>query len=135
MVRQGDDQWFDIVKWVHFALINAEELGITQANVEEMKGSDNPEIKRVLGQEADTKIGTDLGLTNDWVVNIVKATGNYGEIFERNVGSRLAAEDRARHQCPLDQGRPAVRSSDPLILLRKPAKRVSASRRIGWKGV
>ena len=85
-VRQGDDQWFDIVKWVHFALLNAEELGITQANVDEMKNSDNPEVKRVLGEEADTKIGTDLGLTNDWVVRIVKAVGNYGEIFERNVG-------------------------------------------------
>src|SRR5262245_49388520 len=85
-VRQGDDQWFDIVKWVHFALLNAEEYGITQANVEEMKKSDNPEVKRVLGEEADTKIGTDLGLTNDWVVRIVKAVGNYGEIFERNVG-------------------------------------------------
>jgi general L-amino acid transport system substrate-binding protein len=86
-VRQGDDQWFDIVKWTYFALLNAEELGITKANVEEMKNSPNPEIKRVLGVEAETKIGTDLGLTNDWVVNIVKATGNYGEIFESNVGA------------------------------------------------
>lgn len=86
-VRQGDDQWFDIVKWTYFALLNAEELGITKANVEEMKNSPNPEIKRVLGVEAESKIGTDLGLTNDWVVNIVKATGNYGEIFENNVGS------------------------------------------------
>ena len=86
-VRQGDDQWFDVVKWTYFALLNAEELGITKANVEEMKNSPNPEIKRVLGVEAETKIGTDLGLTNDWVVNIIKATGNYGEIFENNVGS------------------------------------------------
>jgi general L-amino acid transport system substrate-binding protein len=86
-VRQGDDQWFDIVKWTHNALLTAEELGITQANVEEMKASTNPEIKRVLGQEADTKIGTDLGLGNDWVVNIVKAVGNYGEVFERNIGA------------------------------------------------
>lgn len=85
-VRQGDDQWFDIVKWTYFALLNTEELGVTKANVEEMKASANPEIKRVLGVEAETKIGTDLGLTNDWVVNIVKATGNYGEIFENNVG-------------------------------------------------
>ncbi len=85
-VRQGDDQWFDIVSWTHYALINAEELGITQANVEEMKNSTSPDVKRVLGQEADTKIGTDLGLSNDWVVNIVKAVGNYGEMFERNVG-------------------------------------------------
>lgn len=86
-VRQGDDKWFDIVKWTYFALLTTEEMGITQANVEEMKASENPEIKRVLGVEAESKIGTDLGLTNDWVVNIVKATGNYGEIFERNVGS------------------------------------------------
>ena len=86
-VRQGDDQWFDIVKWTYFALLTAEELGITQANVEEMKSSANPEIKRILGVEADTKIGTDLGLTNDWVVNIVKSVGNYGEVFERNVGA------------------------------------------------
>jgi general L-amino acid transport system substrate-binding protein len=87
VVRQGDDQWGDIVKWTHYALLTAEELGITQANVDEMKASDNPEIKRVLGQEADTKLGTDLGLSNDWVYNIVKATGNYGEIFERNIGT------------------------------------------------
>ncbi|MEQ1944114.1 amino acid ABC transporter substrate-binding protein [Mesorhizobium sp. VNQ89] len=86
-VRQGDDKWFDIVKWTYFALLNAEELGVTKANVEEMKNSANPEIKRILGTEAETKIGTDLGLTNDWVVNIIKATGNYGEIFENNVGS------------------------------------------------
>lgn len=86
-VRQGDDQWYHIVKWTYFALLQAEELGITKANVDEMKNSASPEIKRVLGQEADTKIGTDLGVSNDWVVNIVKAVGNYGEMFERNVGS------------------------------------------------
>jgi len=85
-VRQGDDKWFDIVKWTYYALLDAEEAGVTQANVDEMKNSDNPDIKRLLGTEAETKIGTDLGVSNDWVVNIVKATGNYGEIFERNVG-------------------------------------------------
>jgi len=86
-VRQGDDKWFDIAKWTLNAMIIAEELGITQANVEEMKGSTNPEIKRVLGQEADSKLASDLGLSNDWVVNIVKGVGNYGEVFERNIGS------------------------------------------------
>ena len=86
-VRQGDDQWFDIVKWVYFALLNTEEAGITKANVDEMKESTNPDIRRMLGTESETKIGTDLGLNNDWVVNVVKATGNYGEIFERNVGA------------------------------------------------
>jgi general L-amino acid transport system substrate-binding protein len=85
-VRQGDDQWFDIVKWVGNALVIAEEFGITQANVEEMKGSDNPEIKRVLGQEANATFGKDLGLDEDWVVKVIKGVGNYGEIFERNIG-------------------------------------------------
>ena len=86
-VRQGDDKWFDIVKWTYYALLNAEEAGVTQANVDEMKNSNNPDIRRLLGAEAETKIGTDLGVSNDWVANIIKATGNYGEIFERNVGS------------------------------------------------
>jgi general L-amino acid transport system substrate-binding protein len=87
VVRQGDDQWGDIVKWTHYALLIAEEQGITQANVDEMKASDNPEVKRILGQEADTKLGTDLGVSNDWVYNIVKAVGNYGEVFDRNIGA------------------------------------------------
>ncbi|QWW69368.1 amino acid ABC transporter substrate-binding protein [Rhizobium sp. WYJ-E13] len=85
-VRQGDDQWLDIVSWVGYAMVNAEEFGITQANVDEMKNSPNPDIKRFLGVEADTKIGTDLGLTNDWAYNIVKTVGNYGEVFEKNIG-------------------------------------------------
>jgi len=85
-VRQGDDQWFDIISWIHYALVSAEEFGITQANVEEMKASENPDIKRFLGMEADSKIGSDLGLDADWAVKIIKATGNYGEIFERNIG-------------------------------------------------
>lgn len=91
-VRQGDSQWFTIVKWVHFALLNAEELGITQANVEQMKSSQNPEIRRFVGAEGD--FGQGLGLDNDWAVRIIKAVGNYGEIFDRNVGknSRLKIE-------------------------------------------
>ena len=84
--RQGDDQWFDIVSWTLYALIQAEEFGITQANVDEFKNSANPDIRRFLGTEADTKIGTDLGLGNDWAYNIIKNVGNYGEIFERNIG-------------------------------------------------
>ena len=85
-VRQGDDQWLDIVKWVSNALIVAEELGVTQANVDEMKNSPNPEIRRLLGVEQGTSIGTDLGLTNEWAYNVIKAVGNYGEVFERNIG-------------------------------------------------
>jgi general L-amino acid transport system substrate-binding protein len=87
-VRQGDDQWFDIVSWTHYALVQAEEFGITQANVDEIKSTTtNPDIMRFLGTEADTKIGTDLGLTNDWAYNIIKGVGNYGEVFERNIGA------------------------------------------------
>ncbi|TCT11403.1 general L-amino acid transport system substrate-binding protein [Tepidamorphus gemmatus] len=84
VVRQGDDQWFSLVKWVHNAMINAEELGVTQANVDEMRNSSNPEIKRLLGIEGE--FGTAIGLTNDWAYNIIKHVGNYGETFDRNVG-------------------------------------------------
>jgi len=83
-VRHGDDQWFDIVKWVHFAMLNAEELNVNRANLEEQMKSDNPEIKRLLGTEGN--FGEQLGLTKDWVYRIVKLVGNYGEVFERNVG-------------------------------------------------
>ncbi|MCG6203642.1 amino acid ABC transporter substrate-binding protein [Rhodopseudomonas sp. HC1] len=85
LVRHGDDQWFDIVKWTLFAMINAEELGITQSNVTEQAKSDKPELKRVFG--TDGNLGEQLGLTKDWVARIIKATGNYGESFERNVGA------------------------------------------------
>jgi general L-amino acid transport system substrate-binding protein len=86
MVRHGDDQWFDIVKWVLFAMVDAEELGITQKNVDDLaKTADKPELKRVFG--ADGNLGEQLGLTKDWVIRIVKAVGNYGESFDRNVGA------------------------------------------------
>jgi general L-amino acid transport system substrate-binding protein len=85
LVRQGDSAWFNVVKWTYFALVTAEEFGITSANVDDMKANtQNPELRRILGAEGDFGVG--IGLTNDWVVNIVKAVGNYSEIFERNVG-------------------------------------------------
>jgi general L-amino acid transport system substrate-binding protein len=83
-VRHGDDQWFDIVKWVLFAMIIAEEQGLTQKSINEALGSDNPEIKKFVGSEGN--YGEQLGLTKDWAVRIVKHVGNYGEVFERNVG-------------------------------------------------
>jgi general L-amino acid transport system substrate-binding protein len=85
MVRHGDDQWFDLVKWTLFAMVDAEELGITQKNVDEMAKSDKPELKRMFG--TDGNFGESLGVTKDWVARIVKAVGNYGESFERNVGA------------------------------------------------
>jgi len=85
-VRQGDPQWANIVRWTHYALINAEEYGIDRANVDEMARSDNPDIKRMLGAEEGNNLGRELGLEQDWVVKIIKNVGNYGEIFERNIG-------------------------------------------------
>jgi len=82
--RHGDDQWSDIVTWVLNATITAEELGVTSANVDEMKSSNNPEVLRLLGVEGNQ--GAELGLSADWAYNIIKMVGNYGEIFERNIG-------------------------------------------------
>jgi len=85
VVRHGDDQWFDLAKWVHYAMINAEELGVSSKNIDEALKSNMPEIKRLVGTEGN--FGEQLGLTKDWAVRIVKHVGNYGEVFERNVGS------------------------------------------------
>jgi general L-amino acid transport system substrate-binding protein len=88
-VRQGDAQWFNLVRWTHFAMLNAEELGITRANVDERLKSTNPEIRRLLGVEGD--FGRGMGLTADWAYRIIKHVGNYSEVYHRNVGdgSRL----------------------------------------------
>ena len=83
--RQGDAQWSDIVTWVLNATVTAEEKGVTQANVDSMKSSKDPEILRLLGVEGSQ--GEELGLSKDWAYNIIKAVGNYGEIFERNIGT------------------------------------------------
>ena len=86
VVRQGDDQWFDLVKWTLFAMVNAEELGVNSKNVDEMKKSNNPAVKRLLGVEG--KFGENLGVSNDWAYNIIKHVGNYGESYDRNVGPK-----------------------------------------------
>ncbi|MBB6306655.1 amino acid ABC transporter substrate-binding protein [Xanthobacter tagetidis] len=85
VVRQGDDKWFNIVKWSLFAMLNAEELGVTTANLDAALQSQKPDVKRLLGLEG--KLGEELGLSNDFAARIVKAVGNYGESFERNVGA------------------------------------------------
>ena len=82
--RHGDDQWSDIITWVLNATITAEELGVTSANVDQQKSSNNPEVRRLLG--VDGSQGSELGLSNDWAYQIIKQIGNYGEIFERNIG-------------------------------------------------
>ncbi len=87
-VRRGDDEFFAIAKWVIYGLIEAEEYGITQANVDKMATSTDPVVGRILGNGEDT--GKLLGLDKAWMANAIKAVGNYGEIFERNVGEKSA---------------------------------------------
>jgi general L-amino acid transport system substrate-binding protein len=92
-VRQGDEQWFSIVRWTLYALIDAEEHEITQAGVDEMRAaSKSPAVRRLLGAEGT--LGADIGLDNDWAARAIKAVGNYGQIFERNLGkgSKLEIE-------------------------------------------
>ena len=84
VVRQGDDRWFNVVKWVNFAMINAEELGVTSKNVDQMAKSENPEVRRLLGFEGN--FGEAMGLDPEWAYRIVKLVGNYGEVFDRNLG-------------------------------------------------
>jgi len=84
VVRQGDDRWFNIVKWSNFAMINAEELGVTSRKVDEKATSENPEIRRLLGFEGN--FGKTMGLGPEWAYRIVKLVGNYGEVFDRNLG-------------------------------------------------
>ena len=88
LVRRGDDEWFAIVKWVIYGLIEAEEYGVSSATVDKMKDTTDPVVKRLLGIGEDT--GKLLGLDAEWLARAVRATGNYGEIFERNVGPNSA---------------------------------------------
>ena len=83
-VRQGDDQWFNIIRWVHFVMLNAEEFNVNKSNVDEQLKSENPEIKRLLGSEQN--YGEQFGLTKDWAYRVIKLVGNYGEVFDRNLG-------------------------------------------------
>lgn len=84
MVRHGDDQWYDIVKWVTFATFLAEEHGITSGNVDDFLGSEDPNIRKLLGDEGE--FGAKIGLDNEWAYNVIKLVGNYAEIYERNLG-------------------------------------------------
>ncbi len=88
VVRQGDSQFFTLAKWVYFGLLNAEELGVNQANADEMLKSTNPDIKRLLGTEGE--FGKGIGVANDWVYQMVKKVGNYGEIYDRHFGPKTA---------------------------------------------
>jgi general L-amino acid transport system substrate-binding protein len=104
-VPAGDDQWLDLVKTVMFALINAEELGVTSQNVDEMMGSDSPEVKCLLGVEGEFG-QADLGLSADFAANVIRAVGNYGELYDRYMGPEGIAFtlDRGLNQLWKDGG-------------------------------
>lgn len=84
LIADGDPQWFDVVKWVAYAMVEAEELGINSQNIDSFAKSKDPEIRRFLGMEGD--LGKEMGLPNDFAKRIVKHVGNYGEVYERNIG-------------------------------------------------
>jgi len=86
VVRQGDDQWFNLIKWTLYSLINAEELGVKSKSIDDAMKSSKPDIRRLVGAEGE--FGEQLGLTNDWAARAVRAVGNYGEVYERNVGTQ-----------------------------------------------
>jgi len=86
VVRMGDQEWFNVVKWVHFAMLNADELGVHTARLDDALKSEKPDLKRLLGRDGD--YGEKLGLTRDWVVRIVRHVGSYSDVFERNIGMK-----------------------------------------------
>jgi general L-amino acid transport system substrate-binding protein len=83
MVRKGDDKWYDIVRWTHFATLVAESLGVTSKNVDTFADTKIPDIRRLLGMESN--LGSEMGLDNAWAANIVRQVGNYGELYERDI--------------------------------------------------
>jgi general L-amino acid transport system substrate-binding protein len=88
VVRQDDPKWATLVKWVHFALLDAEELGVGSKTIDDALSSEKPAVRRLVG--LDGKLGEELGMDNQWVVRMVRAVGNYGEIYDRNLGSDAA---------------------------------------------
>ncbi len=90
VVADGDSTWFDVVKWITFSLMQAEEFGITSQNVNELLNTQDPNIRRFLGSEGT--LGQDMGLPNDFALRVIKHVGNYGEIYERNLGKPLGLE-------------------------------------------
>ena len=127
-VRHGDNQWGDIVRWTHYAMINAEELGVTKANVDQMTKNDNPEIKRLLGIGGQVRRGhrpdERLGVPDR------QACRQLRRDLREERRPRLAAQDPARPECALDEGRPAIRAADPLISRRSKRGRPERSGRL-----
>ena len=112
VVRQKDDDWLLLVKWTLFAMINAEELGINSKNVGDALKSKKPDVMRFVGTEGE--YGEELGLTKDWAVRIVRHVGNYGEVYERNVGSGSKLGIPRGLESIVERRRHSVRAADPL---------------------
>ena len=112
VVRQGDMQWFNIVKWVRFAMINAEELGVTSKNIDEMMKSDKPDVRRLVGNEGN--YGDKIGLTNDWAAPRHQAGRQLWRGVRADRRCRLLAGYSARDQSALERGRHSICSTDPL---------------------
>ena len=112
VVRQDDMQWFNIVKWVNFAMINAEELGVGSKTIDDALKSQKPAVKRLVGTEGD--FGKPLGLSNDWAVRIIRAVGNYGEIIRPQRRRQFEARHSPRIERALGQRRHSIRPADPL---------------------
>ncbi len=100
LVRKGDWRWFDIIKWVHYALVTGEELGVNSGNVDAMRSSKDPQVRRLLGLEGN--FGQQMGLDNAWAANAIKQVGNYGELWERNQGP--LGVDRGANRLARDGG-------------------------------
>jgi general L-amino acid transport system substrate-binding protein len=113
VVREGDDQWFDIVQWTLFALIDAEEAGVTSLNIESLRAAKTHRIRRLLGLEG--VFGPAIGLDRHFIANVIKSVGNYGEIFERNFGPGHRCGSAAWPERSLDQRWPALRPTDRVI--------------------
>ena len=103
VILEGNPKLREVLQWMHYGMVTAEEMGITQANVEEVaKTTTDPEVRRFLG--IDGTIGADMGVPNDWMVQVIKAVGNFGEYYERNLGSGSQL-NVARGQVPVSRGR------------------------------
>ena len=126
MVRKGDDKFFDVVRWTFFALLQAEESGVTQTNVDQMaKTRPTRTSAACSGVEGD--LGKALGLDNKWAVNVIKAVGNFGEIWERDITPLGIPRG---HQQSVEQGRPAIPAADPLSRMRLGSGRPVSRRRL-----
>ena len=132
VVRQRDDDWMMIVKWTLYAMINAEELGVTSENIDEALKSKKPEVMRLVGTEGN--YGEQLGLTKDWAVRIIRRVGNYGEMYERNIGEKSQAEDPARHEPAVERGWRAVCAADEVAAVSPPSLRAKRSNPESFRG-